>query len=41
MLPQRRVVGSNGGTYLTLSGASMATGVVSGAVAQILQPIRR
>ena len=35
--PDRRVAGDNGGTYLTLSGASMATAVVSGAVAQLLQ----
>jgi serine protease AprX len=35
--PERRVEGSNGGTYLTLSGSSMATAVVSGAVAQLLQ----
>ncbi|HUR20036.1 MAG TPA: S8 family peptidase, partial [Vicinamibacterales bacterium] len=36
-LPARRVVGSTGGTYLVLSGASMATGVTSGAVALLLQ----
>ncbi len=35
--PSRRVIGENGGTYLTLSGSSMATAVTSGAVAQLLQ----
>ncbi|MDQ2635619.1 MAG: S8 family serine peptidase, partial [Actinomycetota bacterium] len=35
--PSRRVIGDSGGTYLTLSGSSMATAVVSGAVAQLLQ----
>jgi serine protease AprX len=35
--PTLQVYGSNGGTYLKLSGASMATAVTSGAVAQILQ----
>jgi serine protease AprX len=35
--PSRRVMGASGGTYLNLSGASMATAVVSGAVAQLLQ----
>ncbi len=33
----RRVIGANGGTYLVLSGSSMATAVVSGAVAQLLE----
>jgi len=35
--PERRVFGASGGTYLNLSGASMATAMVSGAVAQLLQ----
>ncbi len=35
--PDRRVTGSGGGTYLVLSGSSMATAVVSGAVAQLLE----
>ncbi len=35
--PDRRVTGSANGTYLVLSGSSMATAVVSGAVAQLLQ----
>jgi serine protease AprX len=35
--PERRVVGTNGGSYLKLSGSSMAAAVVSGAVAQLLQ----
>jgi serine protease AprX len=35
--PERRVAGTNGGTYLNLSGSSMAAAVVSGAVAQLLQ----
>src|SRR5262249_46648969 len=35
--PERRVYGASGGTYLTLSGTSMAAAVVSGAVAQVLQ----
>ena len=35
--PDRRVYGANGGTYLKLSGSSMAAAVVSGAVAQVLQ----
>ena len=35
--PSRRVVGPTGGTYLTLSGSSMATATVSGAVALLLQ----
>jgi serine protease AprX len=35
--PSRRVIGENGGTYLVLSGSSMATAVTSGAVAQLLQ----
>src|SRR4030095_10661606 len=34
--PERRVSGVSGGEYLTLSGSSMASGVVSGAVADIL-----
>ena len=33
----RQVAGDAGGTYLTLSGSSMATAVVSGAVALLLQ----
>ena len=36
-LADRHVIGASGGTYLTMSGASMATAVVSGAVAQLLQ----
>ena len=36
-LTDRHVTGAAGGTYLTLSGSSMATAVVSGAVAQLLQ----
>ncbi|MEO7191204.1 MAG: S8 family serine peptidase [Vicinamibacterales bacterium] len=35
--PERRVAGTSGGAYLTLSGSSMATAVVSGAVAQLIQ----
>ena len=35
--PSRRVIGESGGTYLVLSGSSMATAVVSGAVAQLIQ----
>jgi len=35
--PQRRVAGGTGGSYLTLSGSSMAAAVVSGAVAQLPQ----
>ena len=35
--PSQRVYAPGGGTYLTLSGSSMATAVTSGAVAQILQ----
>ena len=35
--PERQVTGENGGNYLVLSGSSMATAVVSGAVAQLLQ----
>jgi subtilisin family serine protease len=35
--PERRVAGSSNGTYLVLSGSSMAAAVVSGAVAQLLQ----
>ncbi len=35
--PERHVIGASGGTYLVLSGSSMATAVVSGAVAQLLQ----
>jgi serine protease AprX len=35
--PSRRVIGETGGTYLVLSGSSMATAVTSGAVAQLLQ----
>ncbi|MEO8484337.1 MAG: S8 family peptidase, partial [Acidobacteriota bacterium] len=35
--PERHVTGASGGNYLTLSGASMSTAVVSGAVAQLLQ----
>ena len=31
------MIGASGGTYLTMSGASMSTAVVSGAVAQLLQ----
>ncbi|MCC7009887.1 MAG: S8 family serine peptidase [Acidobacteria bacterium] len=37
LLPERQVIGASGGTYLTLSGSSMATAVVTGAVAQVLQ----
>ena len=33
----RRIYGSTGGAYLKLSGTSMSTAVVSGAVAQLLQ----
>jgi hypothetical protein len=33
----RRTYGASGGTYLTLSGSSMAAAVTSGAVAQLLQ----
>ena len=36
-LSDRRVYGESGGTYLTMSGASMSTAVTSGAVAQLLQ----
>jgi subtilisin family serine protease len=36
-LSDRQVIGASGGTYLTMSGASMSTAVVSGAVAQLLQ----
>ncbi len=36
-LADRHVIGASGGTYLTMSGASMSTAVVSGAVAQLLQ----
>jgi serine protease AprX len=35
--PQRRVYTAKGGTYLTLSGSSMAAAATSGAVAQVLQ----
>ena len=35
--PEFRVTGASGGDYMTLSGSSMATAVVSGAVAQLLQ----
>jgi serine protease AprX len=35
--PSRRLIGDSGGTYLILSGSSMATAVTSGAVAQLLQ----
>ena len=35
--PDRRIYGANGGTYLKLSGSSMAAAVVTGAVAQLLQ----
>ena len=35
--PSKRVYAPGGGTYLTLSGSSMATAVTSGAVAQMLQ----
>ena len=35
--PSRRLVGDSGGSYLVLSGSSMATAVTSGAVAQLLQ----
>src|SRR5206468_2403326 len=35
--PDRRVIGANGGNYLTLSGTSQSAAVVSGAVAQLLQ----
>src|SRR6185503_4176209 len=35
--PERRVYGASGGTYMRLSGTSMAAAVVSGAVAQVLQ----
>jgi subtilisin family serine protease len=35
--PERQTYGAAGGTYLTLSGSSMATAVTSGAVAQLLQ----
>ena len=34
--PSQRVFGANGGTYMMLSGSSMAAAVVSGAVAQLL-----
>jgi serine protease AprX len=36
-LADRRVTGVSGGTYLKLSGASMATAVTAGAAAQLLQ----
>src|SRR5690606_41727264 len=35
--PSRRVIGERGGTYLVLSGSSMATAVTPGVVAQLLQ----
>ena len=37
LLPDHRVIASNGSVYLRLTGTSMATGVVSGAVALLLE----